>query len=111
MVPNIQVLDDIALMGEEGENVECEAGRSRGEEGGEVNGEGLNSHNSLFALSEAGLSKDWHILQHSIKQGRQLVDNTGELDMPQMVPNFECLITYRWGYFARSQAYYSSSPQ
>ena len=71
MVPNIKVLDDTALQREEG-------GKAREGDSERVNGEGLNSHSSLFALSEAGLGKDWHILQQSIKQGGQHVDHAGE---------------------------------
>lgn len=71
-VPNIKVLDDIAVQGELGG--ECATGAS----GDGVDGESLNSHSSLFALSEAGLGKDWHILQQSIKHGGQVA---GELDI------------------------------
>ncbi len=78
MVSNIKVLDDRALQGEVDEECDTNAGAGGGGGGDGVTGESLSSHSSLFALSEAGLGKDWLILQQSIKQGGQLVDRAGE---------------------------------
>ena len=77
------MLDDVVLQGEV--IGECDTGD--GAVGG-VNGESLNSHSSLFALSEAGLGKDWHILQQSIKQSGQVLDHDG---IPRLTL---CIVVY-----------------
>lgn len=60
-VPGISVLDDVPLCG--GQEVGGGAG---------VKEPDLSAPSSVFVLSEAGMEKDWHILQKSIKQGLQL---------------------------------------
>ena len=57
-VPSIKVLDDVSFDEEGGA-----AGKDEGETG---------SRSCVFAASEAGVRKDWHILQQSIKQGLQV---------------------------------------
>lgn len=56
VVPGIKVLDDVPL--------------SLGKEVGTE----LASRSSVFMLSEAGMKKDWRIIQESIKQGWQVED-------------------------------------
>ena len=80
----IRVLDDVALC----TTVQTEKERAKnGEENGvrEVGitreGEEFVSRSSVFMLSEAGMEKDWHIIQQSIKLGVQV--EQGGSEFPQ----------------------------
>lgn len=59
--PNLQVLDDLPLR-EKPKGGTAVAGKE----------EDMTACSSVFALSEAGMEKDWRIVQQSIKQGLQL---------------------------------------
>lgn len=61
-VPGIKVLDDLPF----DSKLDCVDKKEK-----------LASRSSLFALSEAGMEKDWHILKHTIKEGLEgLVDES-----------------------------------
>ena len=60
-VPRISVLDDVPLCG----------GQEVGGGGGAKETD-LSARSSVFVLSEAGMEKDWHIVQKSIKEGLQV---------------------------------------